>query len=57
MTGRPLLDDGEPDIAEYNDELEKRGNPKWLDVPWLYSECYMCTFAHSPLWNAITLTF
>lgn len=44
MTGSPLLDDGEPDIAEYNDELEKRGNPKWHDVPWLYSECYMCTF-------------
>ncbi|OKL63790.1 hypothetical protein UA08_00209 [Talaromyces atroroseus] len=37
----PLLEDGEPDIAEYNEELEKRGNPTWYNVPWLYSECYL----------------
>jgi hypothetical protein len=40
---RPLLDDGEPDIADYNEELEKRGNPTWYNIPWLYSECYLCT--------------
>lgn len=39
---RPLNDDGEPDIISYNKELEQRGNPKWHDVPWLYSECYLC---------------
>lgn len=38
---RPLVDDGSPDIAGYNKELEQRGNPKWFDVPWLFSECYL----------------
>ncbi|EME82480.1 uncharacterized protein MYCFIDRAFT_82389 [Pseudocercospora fijiensis CIRAD86] len=37
----PLEDDGEPDIARYNHELQQRGNPKWHDVAWLYSECYL----------------
>ncbi|KAL2854655.1 hypothetical protein BJX68DRAFT_232188 [Aspergillus pseudodeflectus] len=37
----PLIDDGEPGIEEYNEELEERGNPKWHDVAWLFSECYM----------------
>ncbi|KAK4540966.1 hypothetical protein LTR36_008474 [Oleoguttula mirabilis] len=37
----PLVDDGSPDIAGYNKELEQRGNPKWFDVPWLFSECYL----------------
>lgn len=39
----PLEDDGESDIASYNKELEERGNPKWHNVAWLYSECYLCT--------------
>lgn len=38
---RPLLEDGESDIAEYNAELEQRNNPGWFDVPWLYAECYL----------------
>lgn len=38
---RPLLNDGEPDIAAYNKELEQRGNPTWFDVAWLYAECYL----------------
>jgi hypothetical protein len=37
----PLLDDGQPDIESYNDELEKRSNPQWHDVSWLYAECYL----------------
>ncbi|KAK0940250.1 Hairy/enhancer-of-split with YRPW motif protein 2 [Friedmanniomyces endolithicus] len=37
----PLPDDGQPDIPLYNDELEALGNPKWFDVAWLYSECYL----------------
>lgn len=41
---RPLENDGEPDIVEYNEELEKRGNPSWMDVAWLFSECYLCEF-------------
>lgn len=37
----PLIDDGQPDIAGYNKELEQRGNSKWFDVAWLYAECYL----------------
>ncbi|OJJ48887.1 hypothetical protein ASPZODRAFT_139841 [Penicilliopsis zonata CBS 506.65] len=37
----PLPDDGQPDIVEYNEELEKRGSLVWLNVPWLFSECYL----------------
>jgi len=38
---RLIRDDGQPDVAIYNDELEKLGNPTWLKVSWLYSECYL----------------
>ncbi|EMC97703.1 hypothetical protein BAUCODRAFT_122131 [Baudoinia panamericana UAMH 10762] len=37
----PLPDDGQPDIARYNQELQQRGNPHWHDVAWLYAECYL----------------
>ncbi|KAF3760376.1 DUF89-domain-containing protein [Cryphonectria parasitica EP155] len=37
----PIRDDGLPDVAIYNKELEQRGNPSWLNVSWLYSECYL----------------
>jgi hypothetical protein len=37
----PLHDDGEPDVAEYNKELESLGEAKWHSVPWLFSECYL----------------
>ncbi|OJJ64915.1 hypothetical protein ASPSYDRAFT_84901 [Aspergillus sydowii CBS 593.65] len=37
----PLQDDSEPGIEEFNEELEQRGNPKWHDVAWLFSECYL----------------
>lgn len=43
---RPIEDDGHPDIASYNQELEQRGNPVWHDVPWLYAECYLCMLQH-----------
>ncbi|KAI5917066.1 hypothetical protein F4810DRAFT_698185 [Camillea tinctor] len=37
----PIRDDGSPDIALYNQELELLGTPTWFNVPWLYSECYL----------------
>ncbi|KAM4064520.1 protein-glutamate O-methyltransferase C1393.13 [Hirsutella rhossiliensis] len=38
----PIVDDGYPrETAAYNKEVEDLGNPSWLDVPWLFSECYM----------------
>ena len=49
MVLSPLEDDGESDIAAYNKELEERGNPKWHDVAWLYSECYLCMPIPPPL--------
>ncbi|KAL9623283.1 MAG: hypothetical protein Q9160_002390 [Pyrenula sp. 1 TL-2023] len=35
------LNDGEPDIQSYNEELAELGYPQWFDVAWLYSECYL----------------
>lgn len=37
----PIIDDGEDDLAAYNEELKALGDPKWHSVPWLYSECYL----------------
>ncbi|KAL2825649.1 DUF89-domain-containing protein [Aspergillus cavernicola] len=37
----PLIDDFQPGLEEYNEELEQRGFPKWHDVAWLFAECYM----------------
>ncbi|KAK5660183.1 hypothetical protein OQA88_13653 [Cercophora sp. LCS_1] len=37
----PIDDDGYPDVAIYNKELEQLGNPTWLNVSWLYCECYL----------------
>ncbi|KAL2786579.1 hypothetical protein BJX66DRAFT_328465 [Aspergillus keveii] len=52
----PLIDDGEPGIEEYNEELEERGSPKWHNVAWLFAECYMyrrmaTLFARSTHWK------
>lgn len=41
---RPIDDDGYPDVAIYNKELEQLGNPTWLNVSWLYCECYLFRF-------------
>ena len=41
---RPIPDDGQPDIAGYNKELEQLGTPKWFNVPWLFAECYLCRY-------------
>lgn len=38
---QPLVEDGEPDVAGYNSELEELGYPRWFNVPWLYAECYV----------------
>ncbi|KAK0636385.1 putative UPF0364 protein [Bombardia bombarda] len=37
----PIRDDGYADVAIYNKELEQLGSPAWLNVPWLYTECYL----------------
>uniref|UniRef100_A0A8H7KFW5 Sugar phosphate phosphatase n=1 Tax=Bionectria ochroleuca TaxID=29856 RepID=A0A8H7KFW5_BIOOC len=38
----PIVNDEFPDeIAAYNKEIQDRGNPSWLDVTWLFAECYM----------------
>lgn len=37
----PIPDDGFPDVEGYNAELQARGPPKWHDVEWLFSECYL----------------
>ncbi|KAK4100180.1 DUF89-domain-containing protein [Parathielavia hyrcaniae] len=37
----PILDDGYPDVAGYNKELEQLGNITWLKAPWLFTECYL----------------
>ncbi|PUU75482.1 hypothetical protein B9Z19DRAFT_1110060 [Tuber borchii] len=52
----PLEDDGGDDIAGYNEELEKLGNPRWFDAPWLFAECYLYRrlntfFANSKTWK------
>ena len=39
---RPLADDGEADIEEYNKELKARGDITWFSSPWLFTECYLC---------------
>ncbi|KAK1485400.1 hypothetical protein CTAM01_12615, partial [Colletotrichum tamarilloi] len=52
----PIEDDGYPDVSIYNEELKKLGSPTWLNVPWLYTECYLFRristhFARSTHWK------
>ncbi|KAK1778673.1 hypothetical protein QBC45DRAFT_158926 [Copromyces sp. CBS 386.78] len=37
----PIPDDGVSDVATYNQILESLGKPTWLNVSWLFSECYL----------------
>ena len=38
----PIVEDGQPDIVEYNKELEHLGpSPTWFNLPWLFTECYL----------------
>lgn len=52
----PIRDDGFPDVDIYNKELEQLGNPSWLNINWLYCECYLfrrisTSFALSEHWK------
>ncbi|OHF03892.1 hypothetical protein CORC01_00754 [Colletotrichum orchidophilum] len=52
----PIEDDGYPDVSIYNEELKKLGSATWLNVPWLYTECYLFRristhFARSTHWK------
>ncbi|KIV91588.1 hypothetical protein PV10_06108 [Exophiala mesophila] len=54
-----IADDGQPDVEGYNVELQARGPPKWHDVEWLYSECYLYrrvatlfALAKHPFWKS-----
>ncbi|KAJ0277513.1 hypothetical protein COL940_007756 [Colletotrichum noveboracense] len=53
----PIEDDGYPDVTIYNEDLKKLGEPTWLNVPWLYCECYLFRristyFAKSTHWKS-----
>ncbi|OTB02541.1 hypothetical protein M426DRAFT_322481 [Hypoxylon sp. CI-4A] len=37
----PIRDDGGADVSIYNRELEQLGTPSWLNIPWLFCECYL----------------
>ncbi|KAI1437398.1 DUF89-domain-containing protein [Xylaria sp. CBS 124048] len=37
----PIRDDGNSDVALYNQELEKLGTPSWFACSWLFCECYL----------------
>ena len=44
-----MKDDGYPDVAVYNNELQALDDPSWLKVSWLYAECYLFRSApHCP---------
>ncbi len=52
----PLESDGQPDIQQYNDELNTLHNPTWFSVPWLFSECFLyrrlrILFTRSQYWT------
>ncbi|CED85591.1 Uncharacterized conserved protein [Phaffia rhodozyma] len=40
----PLVDDGEPNVGIYNEEVErlkKEGKKTWHQLPWLWAECFL----------------
>lgn len=57
----PLPEDGAADIASYNQELSTLDHPKWLSVPWLFSECYLYRLIHTffttstPFWQTFDM--
>ncbi|KAI4091156.1 MAG: hypothetical protein LQ344_004269 [Seirophora lacunosa] len=53
----PMVDDGRPDVADYNEELGALQSPTWFNMPWLYAECYLyrrlsTLFALSTHWKS-----
>lgn len=41
LMGRPIMDDQQPNLSCYNEELRRLHRPTWYNVSWLYSECYL----------------
>lgn len=52
---RPIPDDGYPDVADYNLELNQLGNSTWFNVPWLFAECYLYRYALPVLIHLVVL--
>lgn len=38
---RPIVDDQQPNLSCYNEELRRLHRPTWHNVSWLFSECYL----------------
>ena len=53
-----IIDDGGPDVHDYNQELETLNRPTWRNSPWLYTECYLYRLMHTffttstPFWQS-----
>jgi len=56
---RPIVDDQQPNLSCYNEELRRLHRPTWHNVSWLFSECYLYRYlisrsaliSQAPLFN------
>jgi Damage-control phosphatase ARMT1-like domain len=51
LTISPIVDDRQPNLLTFNEELRRMNRPTWRNVSWLYSECYL--YRYSPLSSEI----